>query len=135
MGRPYLSVPRPLATSEDTRSLIAHGAPLASGALKKCPDFKGDTFQAIADSQTLEDHEWINSSADAATGNTVRVGITSVAADRLGEVVFAELPEVEDYKPVSFDPDDSDSSPQPPWPRSSSTSTHSRALASGGCRR
>ena len=25
-----------------------------------------------------------------------------------------ELPEVEDYKPVSFDPDDSDSSPQPP---------------------
>ncbi|HCG3144439.1 TPA: hypothetical protein NJW53_000658 [Corynebacterium striatum] len=35
----------------------AHGAPLASGALEKCPDFKGDTFQAIADSQTLEDHE------------------------------------------------------------------------------
>ena len=43
-----------------------------------------------------EDHEWINSSADAAQGATVRVGITSVAADRLGEVVFAELPAVGD---------------------------------------
>ena len=29
-------------------------------------------------------------------GATVRVGITSVAADRLGEVVFAELPAVGD---------------------------------------
>ena len=44
-----------------------------------------------ADFSYSEDHEWINSSADAATGNTVRIGITSVAADRLGEVVFAEL--------------------------------------------
>lgn len=43
-----------------------------------------------------EDHEWINTSADAAAGTTVRVGITSVATDRLGEVVFAELPEVGD---------------------------------------
>ncbi|ART20902.1 TPA: glycine cleavage system protein GcvH [Corynebacterium striatum] len=49
-----------------------------------------------ADFSYSEDHEWINSSADAATGNTVRVGITSVAADRLGEVVFAELPAVGD---------------------------------------
>lgn len=43
-----------------------------------------------------EDHEWINSTADAAVGSTVRIGITSVAADRLGEVVFAELPAVGD---------------------------------------
>lgn len=43
-----------------------------------------------------EDHEWINASAEAAAGTTVRVGITSVATDRLGEVVFAELPEVGD---------------------------------------
>lgn len=43
-----------------------------------------------------EDHEWINSTPDAATGTTVRVGITNVAADRLGEVVFAELPQVGD---------------------------------------
>ncbi|AZA08884.1 glycine cleavage system protein GcvH [Corynebacterium pseudopelargi] len=43
-----------------------------------------------------EDHEWINATADEAVGATVRVGITSVAADRLGEVVFAELPEVDD---------------------------------------
>ncbi|AZA11811.1 glycine cleavage system protein GcvH [Corynebacterium gerontici] len=43
-----------------------------------------------------EDHEWINAAADEVVGQTVRVGITSVAADRLGEVVFAELPEVGD---------------------------------------
>ncbi|GGG70925.1 glycine cleavage system protein GcvH [Corynebacterium pelargi] len=43
-----------------------------------------------------EDHEWINATAEDAVGATVRVGITSVAADRLGEVVFAELPEVGD---------------------------------------
>ena len=43
-----------------------------------------------------EDHEWINATPDDAAGNTVRVGITHVAADRLGEVVFAELPQVGD---------------------------------------
>ena len=43
-----------------------------------------------------EDHEWVNAAADAVAGATVRIGITSVAADRLGEVVFAELPEVGD---------------------------------------
>ncbi|WP_257160108.1 glycine cleavage system protein GcvH [Corynebacterium cystitidis] len=43
-----------------------------------------------------EDHEWINSTPEAAAGTTVRVGITSVATERLGEVVFAELPEVGD---------------------------------------
>ena len=43
-----------------------------------------------------EDHEWIDATADAAAGATVKVGITSVAADRLGEVVFAELPAVGD---------------------------------------
>ena len=43
-----------------------------------------------------EDHEWINAAADSVVGSTVRVGITSVATDRLGEVVFAELPAVGD---------------------------------------
>lgn len=43
-----------------------------------------------------EEHEWINATADNAVGTTVKIGITSVAADRLGEVVFAELPEVGD---------------------------------------
>lgn len=43
-----------------------------------------------------EDHEWIDTTADTAAGATVKVGITSVAADRLGEVVFAELPAVGD---------------------------------------
>ncbi|KQB85178.1 glycine cleavage system protein GcvH [Corynebacterium oculi] len=43
-----------------------------------------------------DEHEWINSAADEAVGKTVRVGITSVATERLGEVVFAELPEVGD---------------------------------------
>ena len=43
-----------------------------------------------------EDHEWINAGTDVAVGDTVRVGITSVATERLGEVVFAELPQVGD---------------------------------------
>ena len=43
-----------------------------------------------------EDHEWINATPDTAVGATVRVGITNVAADRLGEIVFAELPQVGD---------------------------------------
>ncbi|QCB28847.1 glycine cleavage system protein GcvH [Corynebacterium endometrii] len=49
-----------------------------------------------ADFSYTEDHEWINSTPDAVVGSTVRIGITSVAADRLGEVVFAELPAVGD---------------------------------------
>lgn len=48
-----------------------------------------------ADFSYSEDHEWINATGDVA-GQTVRVGITSVATERLGEVVFAELPEVGD---------------------------------------
>ncbi|WP_087117770.1 glycine cleavage system protein GcvH [Corynebacterium urinipleomorphum] len=43
-----------------------------------------------------EDHEWVNATADAVEGQTVRVGITSVATERLGEIVFAELPAVGD---------------------------------------
>lgn len=42
------------------------------------------------------EHEWINASGDDIVGTTVRVGITAVAADALGEVVFADLPEVGD---------------------------------------
>ena len=37
------------------------------------------------------DHEWVDS--DTATG-VATVGITDYAADKLGDVVFAELPEV-----------------------------------------
>lgn len=43
-----------------------------------------------------EDHEWIDVPADQAIGAVVKVGITSVATDRLGEVVFAELPNIGD---------------------------------------
>ena len=43
-----------------------------------------------------EDHEWIDATAEAAVGTTVKVGITSVATERLGEVVYAELPQVGD---------------------------------------
>lgn len=43
-----------------------------------------------------EDHEWIAAPAAEVVGQTLRVGITSVATDRLGEVVFAELPAVGD---------------------------------------
>ena len=42
------------------------------------------------------DHEWVDATGDIAAGTTVKVGITSVATERLGEVVFAELPEVGD---------------------------------------
>ncbi|MDK8305793.1 glycine cleavage system protein GcvH [Corynebacterium imitans] len=48
-----------------------------------------------------EDHEWINVAPDEAVGTTVRVGITSVAAERLGEIVFAELPQVGDTVTVN----------------------------------
>ncbi|MBC2681367.1 glycine cleavage system protein GcvH [Corynebacterium anserum] len=40
-----------------------------------------------------EEHEWVNS-ASVSEGDTVRVGITHIAADALGEIVFVELPEV-----------------------------------------
>ncbi|WKD60740.1 Glycine cleavage system H protein [Corynebacterium ciconiae DSM 44920] len=43
-----------------------------------------------------EDHEWIDCAADNAAGNTVKVGLTSIAADRLGEIVFVDLPAVGD---------------------------------------
>lgn len=42
------------------------------------------------------EHEWINASADAIVGNTVKIGITAVASDALGEVVYVDLPEVGD---------------------------------------
>lgn len=40
-----------------------------------------------------EEHEWVNASA-VVEGETVRVGITHIAAEALGEIVFVELPEV-----------------------------------------
>ena len=43
-----------------------------------------------------EDHEWINATPDEAAGKTVRVGITHIAAEALGEIVFVDLPEVGD---------------------------------------
>jgi len=43
-----------------------------------------------------DDHEWIDTTADEAVGAKVKVGITSVAADRLGEIVFADMPQVGD---------------------------------------
>lgn len=43
-----------------------------------------------------KEHEWVNAKADAIVGNTVRIGITAVAADALGEVVFVDLPAVGD---------------------------------------
>ncbi|MCG7266766.1 MULTISPECIES: glycine cleavage system protein GcvH [Corynebacterium] len=40
-----------------------------------------------------EEHEWVNTSA-VVEGETVRVGITHIAAEALGDIVFVELPEV-----------------------------------------
>lgn len=42
-----------------------------------------------------EEHEWVNTT-DITEGEVVRVGITHIAADALGEIVFVELPEVGD---------------------------------------
>jgi len=42
-----------------------------------------------------EDHEWI----EEVEGKTVRVGISDYAQDQLGDIVFVELPDVDD----SFD--------------------------------
>lgn len=43
-----------------------------------------------------DDHEWIDATPEAAVGAKVKIGITSVATDRLGEIVFADLPQVGD---------------------------------------
>lgn len=40
------------------------------------------------------EHEWVNAPLGSVEGATVRVGITAVAADALGEVVYVDLPEV-----------------------------------------
>ena len=42
-----------------------------------------------------EEHEWVNTT-DITEGEVVRVGITHIAAEALGEIVFVELPEVGD---------------------------------------
>lgn len=42
------------------------------------------------------EHEWVNATAESVVGTTVKVGITAVASDALGEVVFVEAPEVGD---------------------------------------
>ncbi len=42
------------------------------------------------------EHEWVNAAADSVAGTTVKVGITAVASDALGEVVYVEIPAVGD---------------------------------------
>ncbi|HLS32587.1 MAG TPA: glycine cleavage system protein H, partial [Brevibacterium sp.] len=42
------------------------------------------------------EHEWVNATAESVAGATVKVGITAVASDALGEVVYVEAPEVGD---------------------------------------
>ncbi|WP_020112800.1 glycine cleavage system protein GcvH [Rhodococcus sp. 114MFTsu3.1] len=47
------------------------------------------------DRSYTDDHEWVAIAPGAPLPDTpVRVGITSIAADSLGELVFVELPEV-----------------------------------------
>ncbi|WP_018024215.1 glycine cleavage system protein GcvH [Corynebacterium ulceribovis] len=48
-----------------------------------------------ADYSYSEEHEWIDATGNVA-GRTVRVGVTNVAAEALGEIVFVELPVVGD---------------------------------------
>jgi glycine cleavage system H protein len=40
------------------------------------------------------DHEWVAWTSDDLPGEPVRVGITRLAADNLGDLVYLELPEV-----------------------------------------
>ena len=40
------------------------------------------------------EHEWVNQGPDTIAGQTVKIGITAVAADALGEVVYLDLPSV-----------------------------------------
>ncbi|WP_181276117.1 glycine cleavage system protein GcvH [Brevibacterium oceani] len=42
------------------------------------------------------EHEWVDGPADGLVGQTVKVGITAVASDALGEVVYVDLPGVGD---------------------------------------
>lgn len=42
------------------------------------------------------EHEWVDGAADNLVGNTVKVGVTAVASDALGEVVYIDLPAVGD---------------------------------------
>jgi glycine cleavage system H protein len=49
------------------------------------------SFDVPDDCQYLETHEWARR-----TNGTVRVGITDFAQDELGDVVFVELPDVDD---------------------------------------
>ena len=49
------------------------------------------SFDVPEDRQYLESHEWV-----AETDDGVRVGITDFAQDELGDVVFVELPAVDE---------------------------------------
>ena len=42
------------------------------------------------------EHEWIDVPAAEAEGKTVKVGVTEVATDALGEIVYVDLPSVGD---------------------------------------
>lgn len=42
-----------------------------------------------------EEHEWVNTNA-VSEGDTLKVGITHIAAEALGEIVFVDLPDVGD---------------------------------------
>ena len=44
------------------------------------------------DLRYTKEHEWIKKEGD----NKVRIGITDFAQDELGDIVFVELPEVDD---------------------------------------
>ena len=42
------------------------------------------------------EHEWIDVPAAEAEGKTVKVGVTEIATDALGEIVYVDLPSVGD---------------------------------------
>lgn len=45
--------------------------------------------------QYTSEHEWIAFEGDDASGRTATVGITDYAAEKLGDIVFVDLPQVD----------------------------------------
>ncbi|CAM1507818.1 Fc.00g046660.m01.CDS01 [Cosmosporella sp. VM-42] len=81
------------------RSLRA-AAPVARVCAPRAAPLARSSFRAFSTSKMslvrkyTRDHEWIDLSADNKTGT---VGISTYAAEQLGDVVYVELPETGDF--------------------------------------
>jgi glycine cleavage system H protein len=50
--------------------------------------------KVVAELQYSAEHEWVARDSGNAGSNTVSIGISAVAADALGDIVYVDLPEV-----------------------------------------